>query len=211
MSTPFSSMILDTNLLVYTFISTKVFQRRSLEEEVKACIARELLYSGKLKVLIPSLVAEVELRRALSRMVITRGITNQKKLMILSNTIKYMKDTLNRMMKLGMCEIVDSWNAEILRRAAGYYNRLAGSGVKKWAKGKHQDLIILATAEQYNAIILTTDYDFLRLIDLTKSTVPLYFIEIERNKVNIIRKNIGAVAYIDDVVRMCKRKDKKHK
>jgi len=94
--TLYTSLVLDTSLLVYVFVNTKYFQQINSKEKIKECIARNLFYRGKHKILIPSLIAEVELRRVLAKMIIIKGVTSEDKLLILSNTIKYIEEIFGK-------------------------------------------------------------------------------------------------------------------
>lgn len=117
---------------------------------------------------------------------------------------------MERWRKLGKCEIVDSWSVRVLRRAAGCYNRLARSGHAKWARGKHQGFVILATAELYNAAILTADSDFPILVERMGSSTPLYFVEISKDgEFHIKKKNIESIPCLDEILDICKEKCRK--
>ncbi|RLF06310.1 MAG: hypothetical protein DRK00_02020 [Thermoprotei archaeon] len=101
---------------------------------------------------------------------------------------------------LSRCEViipsiiaeVETWDIEVLRRAAGLYNRLVRAGLGNWAQRRHQDLIILATAELHGAGILTADHDFLQLIEKTGSKASLHLFTIdEKGRISIEKKTLS--------------------
>ena len=194
-------IILDTNLVVYAFADVSYFSRIEPSEQAKARICVSVLYLSRCEVIIPSIIAEVEVRRVVSKMIITKSVTNPDKLKMLVNNLKYVNKVLDRLKKLGKCGVVETWDIEVLRRAAGLYNRLVRAGLGNWAQRRHQDLIILATAELHGAGILTADHDFLQLIEKTGSKASLHLFTIdEKGRISIEKKNVNAIPCVDSIV-----------
>ncbi|RLF03647.1 MAG: hypothetical protein DRK00_08560 [Thermoprotei archaeon] len=55
------------------------------DELVKACIGRHAFHLGRCRIVVPSMIAGVELRRTMTRMIIIKGVTSEDRLAIPSN------------------------------------------------------------------------------------------------------------------------------
>ncbi|RLF03646.1 MAG: hypothetical protein DRK00_08555 [Thermoprotei archaeon] len=68
----------------------------------------------------------------------------------------------------------------------------------------------MATAELYNAAILTADSDFPILVERMGSSTPLYFVEISKDgEFHIKKKNIESIPCLDEILDICKEKCRK--
>ncbi|MCS7105261.1 MAG: hypothetical protein NZ954_06830 [Thermofilaceae archaeon] len=112
-------VILDSNLLVDYLSSDLISNEGSLPFKLVEKLL-QLSYDERCEILLPELIVDVECRRALSRLIIVHHLTNKDKLSVIVRSLKYIREEF----EIFNCKIIDSWNPEILSRAAGIFYRL---------------------------------------------------------------------------------------
>ena len=204
-------ILLDTNLFLFIFLDVEGLKIKEPAERARALIGSKLcskVFSDPsiIKV-VPDFIVDVEYPRALTRLIVREGITNPIKLRILANIYKNLRKALESHIKLGYCHLASIWdNPQIFKRAAGLWKRLQ-------RKRRHQDLIILATAEHHKATLITADTKIKETIAAANINVEAYIIEIDEaiGKASLIGKPKTPIPSIEDAINQAIKKLEKER
>ncbi len=204
-------IILDTNLFSFMFLNVEDLKIKNPAERARALIGSKLrsrAFSDQFIIkVVPDFIIDVEYPRALTRLIVREGITNPVKLTILSNIYRNLRKTLESQVKLGHCQLVSIWDSpQIFKRAAGLWKRLK-------RKRRHQDLIILATAEHHKATLITADAEIKDTIAAANIDVEAYIIEIDKvtGRAALIEKPKTPIPSIEDAINQTIKKLEKEK
>ena len=202
-------VLLDSNILVFAFVNPAVLYKPKYREKIMAQVGSKLFYNSYCTIVIPDFILEVEIPRILSKMAVTKGISDPTKLDILINLIERdIRLNVESMKTIGRCDVTRVWTRECLRRAAGLHNRLEMRrqrgylGKMKKIEKKHQDIILLACAELTDAIMVTADKDMWIFVDKGELDLPIYYFEIndEKKQCRIHTKNICETTCVDEIL-----------
>ncbi|GEM_PF-3869785 len=179
------SIILDTNLLIYSFINIVSLPpgKITLREKIYSKVARYILFESPYHVIIPDFILDIELPRALSKIIIKKYIIDPNKLKTLVNIPSRIKKIdIPSLTQLGKCTLINTWQVKYFKETARLYKNLP-----KENRGKHQDILIIAIAKTENSTIITGDYDIYHIINTRRLHVKTIYI----TPVGSILHNLG--------------------
>lgn len=174
-------LLLDTNIVVDFAIGASGTLLRE-EERAAANFALKLIMLSGYKLLIPEIAVKVEFPRAFLRIILERHITNEEKLQACVRTLKYIENVLAE----AGHEIVECWNVDVVKTAAGWFHRIASSKSADWIRHRHQDLIVLATAKVNDAVLVTRNpRDFEKILEAIAGKNPICAVEVTGSRVRL--------------------------
>jgi len=170
-------VLLDTNLFVFLLFDISEFDKAKARDRVLACASRVLMDSifkrEDCVILVPSLVAEVEIPRAVARMVIVRGLVSEDKVAIIVSSLRKVGGRLKEWEELGLIKVADSWTAKVLREARWLYQRLSKRDSSLAKRIGHQDFMMVATAMLHGATIVTADKHVKEIVERCEVDIPI--------------------------------------
>jgi predicted nucleic acid-binding protein len=178
------SFVVDTNILI-DFVIGLARAEKNPEEALRAEFAQKLILLSDCNLLFPEIVVKVEFPRVFSRLILERHITSENKIKVCVHILKYIEEALRD----AGHGIVSTWTVKVLKTAAGWYARICSQGscdpqLLDGIKRRHQDLLVLATARVYKAILITRDEDFVKIREMINQVMPLCLMKIKDSKLS---------------------------
>ncbi len=182
-------VLLDTNLLVLVLLDPEIlFPRMNERDKILSLYANEIYRRPDTTIIVPDLILDIEVPRVVLKQIVTECISDQRKLSMLLNAIKSLREDIESAEILGKYKLFKVWNSRRLRTAARLYNRIririsqkTEHDISKFLKTKHQDVLLLAVAKLENAIIVTADSDFKYFVKEGDIDVPVCYINVDKD------------------------------
>jgi len=172
-------VLFDTNLFVFLLFDISEFDKARERDRVLACASRVLMDSIFKREDCVILVAEVEIPRAVARMVIVRGLVSEDKVAIVVSGLRKAGGRLKEWEELGLIKVADSWTAKVLRGARWLYQRLSKRDSSLAKRIRHQDFMLVATVMLHGATIVTADKHVKEIVERCEVDTPIYYVEVE--------------------------------